>query len=153
MEDARIKVLRNRYGIGDSRNEYTEEEIMDIINTKAYYFSYYINDILGEVDFVQKEVSAYLSKDRHIWLKDENLTEGHLCYMPMVTERTGKKLEDGIYKHNNSYGYETYYCFDKNLEYCLALVRRDLASDLKERIDEHQRTTSNLKKELDKLFF
>lgn len=144
MEINKVKILREKYGIGDSRNVYTEEDIENAANSRAYYFSYKIDDASGKITFEKRLVYAYVSKDNCIWLKDEEINEGYKCYMPKTTINTCETIEEGIYYHNNMYCYDTYYCFNKDFNYCLSLVKKSMIKDIIECISEKQNIINKL---------
>ena len=147
MENEVVKHLRIKYGIGDSRNEYTKEEIMNIIKIKAHVIAYRVSDESGEIDFYTKELPAYISKDNCVWAKDSDIDTRH--YLPMVSSRYGKEIEPGIIRHNDSQCYNVFYCFDHDLDYCLQLVKREIADRINNAIKEHAEIIAKLQNELD----
>ena len=139
MESLRVKMLRELHGIGDCRNEYTEKEIADILQSKAFYFAYKIDEYDGSVDYIEKEVLAYISKDNCIWMKDKELNDGKICYMPEKRiDYCCHKLDSEIYHYNNMYCYNVYFCFDKNIDVCRSVVKQDITTELKNMIKEQE---------------
>lgn len=131
METTRVKFLREKYGIHDSRNEYEEEELLKASNSKAYYIAYRVDEY-GEVIFIHREIKAFVSKDKCVWVKDEEIT-GYNCYMPMLTLNFGKEVEPNVFTRLDGECKTVYYCFIEDYDRYIKIAK----NELKERIYEY----------------
>lgn len=144
MESIRVKFLREKYGIHDSRNEYTEEELLNASNSKAHYIVYKVDEY-GEITFIHKEVKAFISKDKCVWVKDEEITGYDNTYKPMVTLNFGKEVEPNVFTKLDHECKTVYYCFIDDYDKYIKIAKNELKENIYEYINSLQERIDSLK--------
>jgi len=143
METFKAKALRNKYGIRDSRNEYTEEQILDLSQRKLYYIKPCENHETGDIHIQHKQVSGYVSVDGCIFIKDGDLTKrDDINYYPIKNVRNCMKIKDGIY-HDELDG--IIYCTVEELQYCLDYAKQYTIKEIDEQVKELEQELLKLK--------
>jgi len=143
METERVKYLREKHGIVDSRNQYTEGEILEAINSEALFFSYVIDVLKGNIHFYDRKFNAYKSKDGCVWIKDSLFSD----------DNTYVQATNCSYEYKNDDDIIVYNCFFFNKEYdeCFSIIKEKAVLDLKKVIARHQDIVINLQGELEKI--
>lgn len=143
LESSEVKRLREKYGIGDSRNTYTCEELIEVSQRKIYYISPYGDETTGNIYIKPKIVLGYISKDEspYIWIKDKDI-KGDKCYYPIQLIRKCKEVKKGIY-HNELD--DILYCTTNELEFCINYEKVFVEKNIQEQIKELQNQILKLK--------
>ena len=145
MESKRVKELREKYGIMDSRNKYTEEEIIELSKRKLYYISHYGDDITGNIHIQYKQVPGYVSNDEKssIWVKDKDITgQDEKYYYPIKSLRNCAEIKKGIYHDKVD---DIIYCTTDELDFCLEYEREHVKNKIQDEIKELEKQILQLK--------
>ncbi|MCQ4925034.1 hypothetical protein NE686_18175 [Tissierella carlieri] len=149
METMEVKELRRKYGIEDSRNEYTEEQILELSQRKLYYIYTYIDDETGNIHIEHKLVPGYVSEDKSacIFIKDELITGDAQGYRPVERIAQCKEIKPGIY-HNIIEN--IVYCTIDELDFCLDYEKDFVKGEVKKQISKLEKDVQKLKEEITK---
>ena len=144
METVKVKELRKKYGIHDSRNEYTEEEILNLSQQKLYYIIPNKKEDTNDICIDYKQVFGYISSDKEacIFIKDKEIT-GDENYIPMKQIRLCEEIKDGVYRNRVD---NTLYCLTEDLKFCLNYIKQCVEQEIKDQIKELEEQISTLKK-------
>lgn len=145
MESVKVKELREKYGIMDSRNEYTEEQIIELSKRKMYYIRPYGDGSTGDVVIEYKQVPGYVSTDAKscIWIKDIDITgRNNKYYYPVKLIRNCTEIKKGIYHEEVD---DIIFCTTDDLNFCLEYEREYVKKNIQEDIDELEKQISQLR--------
>lgn len=145
MENNRIKELREYFGIMDSRNTYTEEELKELSTRKLYYIKSYKDIDSGIIYIGYKKVSGYVSEDKTacIFIKDGDITgNGDHYYTPTKGIRYCKTIKDGIYHETCD---NIIFCTTDELDFCIEYITKYTQEIVLEEIKEIEMNLEKLK--------
>jgi len=131
----KVKELREKYGIHDSRNEYTEEQLTKLSQQKIYYITYNREYGTKNVQIEYKHVFGYISEDESacIFVKDSSITGKSDSYMPKKQLRFCKEIKEGIYHEKVD---DVIYCTTEELQFCLDYAKEYVKTKIQEEIIE-----------------
>ncbi|QUH21837.1 hypothetical protein [Alkaliphilus sp. B6464] len=144
METTKVKELRKEYGIQDSRNEYTEEQIIELSQRKLYYIRPYGNDETGNIHIEYKQVYGYISEDEpaRIFIKDITITGNERCYLPVKKIEHCTEIKKGIYHDEID---DIIYCTTDELQFCLDYEKKHVEKNIQDEIKEMKQELMKLK--------
>ncbi|MBG9730742.1 hypothetical protein ABD87_14660 [Lysinibacillus sphaericus] len=133
MESTRVQELREEYGIKDSRNIYTEEQIIKISQQKLYYICPKKDD-LENILIEYKQILGYVSEDESacIFIKDSEIT-GYKTYVAMKGIGMCAKIKEGIYHDVLN---DVIYCTTEDLQFSLDYAKEIAKREIQEQIKE-----------------
>lgn len=143
METLKVKELREKYGIMDSRNIYTEEQILRLIKQKLYYIK--INKEDKEFIAIEyKQVLGYISEDDSacIFIKNGTITGNDKVYMPYKKIKSCVEVEEGVYY---SYPDGVIYCFNDDLHFWTNYLNKRAEIERQQEIKELEEYILKLK--------
>jgi len=145
MEDIKVKELRRKYGINDSRNEYTEEQLITLSKKKLFYIRQNRESETDDIHIEYKQVLGYVSNDNSscIFIKDNKITGNSTVYMPMKRISDCKEIKKGIY--HERFDNIIYCTIEDDLEYCLEYLKEVVQKEIQEQIMEMEQELLKLK--------
>lgn len=144
METERVKELREKYGIRDSRNEYTEEQIIELSQRKLYCIKPYRNDKTGTIHIEYKQVYGYISEDESacIFIKDSTITGDEHNYIPIKRIDCCRKIKEGIYHSQSD---DVIYCTTNELQFCIDYEKKYVFNKIQKQITRLEQELLKLK--------
>lgn len=145
MESIKVKELRKRYGLMDNRNEYTENQLVELSKKKLYYIKPYKDISTGNIYIEYTQVSGYVSNDEKssIWIKDINITKyDDKYYYPIKSIRDCVEVKKGIYHEKVD---DIIFCTTDELNFCLEYEQKYIEENIREEIEELENEILQLK--------
>ena len=146
MESNRVTELRQEFGILDSRNEYTESELIELSKKKLYYIHPNYENMNEGVKIEYKQVLGYVSSDEKsaIFIKDIDVTgRNNKYYYPVKLVKHCTLIKDGIYHAEAD---DTIFCTTDELNFCLEYEQNYVNKKIQDKIQDLERQISRLKK-------
>lgn len=142
METVKAKEFREKYGIYDSRNEYTEEQLVDLSRRKLYYVKFFEDVETGNIHIEYEQVLGYVSEDSTacIFIKSETITGRIDCYMPMKRTDYCMEIKKGIYRDG-----DVIYCTTDEIQFCLDCAKERALAGIQNQIAEKEAELLKLK--------
>lgn len=144
MENTKIIKLRQKHGIYDSRNQYTEAQIIELSKRRLYFFGSYRDSRTGDIHIEYKKIAGYISEDTEacIFIKDSVLTGSEDNYIPVKKIQNCTKIKEGIYHDEIN---NVIYCTTEEIQFCIDYYKEKLRNNVQYEINEIEQELLRLK--------
>lgn len=136
--------FENEYGICDSRNNYSNEELKELSKKKLYYIWKYKGDD-GNIYIQYKKVYGYVSEDEDscIFIKDFEITnEDDIYYHPIKLIKYCINIKQGIYYNRMD---DIIYCTTDEIDYCLDFAKKNTKKQIQSDIEDLENKIKKIK--------